>query len=411
MSPALFLALAIAGAPPAPVSNAAAQLSDRAYQAAYNLDYDEAIGLARDAVRAGPDDPRAHRTLATVLWLEIIFQRGAVTIDPYVNGALKGSSTLLPAPAALDASCRDETARAIALAQAWVDREPKNLDAEFELGAAYALQASYVASVTGNNTAAFGSARRAYDAESSVLERDPSRQGAAVVVGLYRYIVSTLALPSRLFAYLAGFSGGKERGIEMLESVAKGGEAHVEAGVSLLWIYTREGRHVDALNIATRLAKEFPGNRLFTLEAGSAAVRAGHGAQADAILSAGLAALSIDPRPRFPGELSLWLLKRATARVEEGQLVAARHDLDEGVGGAPAGWIAGRIHLELGRVDDLESRRPAALAEYRESRRLCDSAHDDPCVTDANRLLDKPFRDVPDSLSPRLMERSGSDRR
>lgn len=406
-----MLALAAITAPQAPPSDAVAVLSDRAYQAAFNLDYDEAIGLAHQAVAAGPNDPRAHRTLATMQWLDLLFLRGEATVDPYLNGVLHGSATLVPAPVALDTSCRAETQRAITLAQAWTDREPQNLNAEFELGAAYALQASYVASITGNNTSAFSSARRAYEAENAVFARDPSRQAAAVIVGLYRYIVSTLALPSRLFAYLAGFDGGKEQAIAMLESVAKGGDAHVEAGVSLLLIYAREGRHLDALNVATRLAKEFPRNRLFTLEAGSAAARADHGAQADAILSAGLAALSTDARPTFPGEVSLWHLKRAIARVEERHLIAARSDLDEAAALAPAGWVDGRIHLELGRIDDLEALRPEALVEYQKSKALCGTAHDDPCVNDANRLIDKPFRDAPDPAPAHPMERSGPDRR
>jgi hypothetical protein len=365
--------------------------SQRAYQAAYNLDYEQAIGLAREAVAAAPDDPHAHRTLATALWLDIIFTRGAVTIDAYLNGVLHEAARLSPPPSGLDAECQRETSRAIDLGDAWIAREPQNLDARFELGAAYALRASYIASVSGGASSAFGPARRAYDAEEAVLERDPSRSGAAVIVGLYRYIISTLALPSRLFAYLAGFGGDKAKGISMVESATAPRESHVEASVALLLIYAREGRHGDAVRVATGLEAEFPRNRLFTFEAGSAAVRAGRGAEADAILTRGLGALSADPRPRFPGERALWLLKRGMARTEMGGLADARMDLGAAEAEAPSGWIGGRIHLELGRVDDLEGRRTEAIAQYRESARLCTAAHDDPCADSANRLMDKPF--------------------
>ena len=54
---------------------------DAAYRAAYSLDLTEAIRSMRAAVQAAPDDPRAHRALATVLWFDILFERGAVTID------------------------------------------------------------------------------------------------------------------------------------------------------------------------------------------------------------------------------------------------------------------------------------------------------------------------------------------
>jgi tetratricopeptide (TPR) repeat protein len=378
----------VAGAAP----DTAAVLSQRAYQSAYDLDYEQAIALGREAVAAAPDDPHAHRTLATALWLDIIFVRGAVTIDAYLNGVLHEAARLSPPPpAGLDAECQRETSRAIDLADAWTAREPQNLDARFELGAAYALRASYLASVTGSASSAFGPARRAYDAEETVLDRDPSRSSAAVIVGLYRYIISTLALPSRLFAYLAGFGGDKAKGIGLLESAAAHGESHVEASVALLLIYAREGRHTDAVRVATHLEAEFPRNRLFTFEAGSAAVRAGRGAEADAILSRGLAALATDTRPRFPGERALWLLKRGMARTEMDRLADARMDLGAAEAETPSGWIGGRIHLELGRVDDLEGRRSEAISQYRESARLCTAAHDDPCVDSANRLLDKPF--------------------
>jgi tetratricopeptide (TPR) repeat protein len=369
-------------------------LSQRAYQAAYNLDYDQAIALAREAVAAAPDDSHAHRTLATALWLDIIFVRGAVTIDAYLNGVLHEAARLAPPPPGLDAECQRETSRAIDLADAWTVREPQNLDARFELGAAYALRASYIASVTGSASSAFGPARRAYEAEETVLDRDPSRSSAAVIVGLYRYVISTLALPSRLFAYLVGFDGDKAKGIGLVESAAAQGESHVEASVALLLIDAREGRNGDALRVATRLEAEFPHNRLFTFEAGSAAVRAGHGAEADAILSRGLAALTTDTRPRFPGERALWLLKRGMARTEMGRLADARMDLGAAEAEAPSGWILGRIHLELGRIDDLEGRRSEAISQYRESVHLCTAAHDDACVDSANRWLDKPFHGV-----------------
>ena len=371
----------------------ASSLLDRAATATYNLDYDTALDLARQAVAAAPDDPRTHRNLATDLWLDVIFQRGAVTTDTYLSGVTRTPTAFAPAAAGLDAECRQETARAVDLAEAWIARDPKSLDARFELGSIYALRASYIASMTGNNSGAFGAARRAYDAEAAVVDRDPSRTSATVVVGLYRYIVSTLALPSRWLAYVVGFDGDKAKGISMLEGAAATPVAgHVEAAVSLLLIYAREGRHADAVRLATRLEQEYPRNRLFTLEAGSAAIRAGHGAEADTILTRGLAALATDSRPRFPGEQALWLMKRGTARRQEARLNDASSDLRAALAATPPAWIAGRSHLELGRVADLETRRADALAEYRQSRTLCTTAHDDACVNDANRLADKPFR-------------------
>jgi hypothetical protein len=42
-----------------------------------------------------------------------------------------------------------------------------------------------------------------------VLSLDPTRKDAGLTVGTYRYIVSTLSVPLRLMAYVAGFGGGR----------------------------------------------------------------------------------------------------------------------------------------------------------------------------------------------------------
>ena len=55
---------------------------------------------------------------------------------------------------------------------------------------------------------------------SASLDLDPSRKDAGLIVGMYRYAVSSLSLPSRLMARLAGFGGGRDRGLRMVEEAA-----------------------------------------------------------------------------------------------------------------------------------------------------------------------------------------------
>ena len=129
------------------------------------------------------------------------------------------------------------------------------------------------------------------------------------------------------------------------------------------------------------------------------------------ILSRGLAALATDVRPRFPGELALWLMKRGMARTEQGRLADAAADLRAAVAAVPPPWIGAGPTWNSGRIADLESRRADALAEYRQSRALCTTAHDDPCVNDANRLTDKPFRGRAPTPDDARVERLRSDRR
>ena len=97
---------------------------------------------------------------------------------------------------------------------------PRNAEAHYQVGSAIGLRASYIATVEGSAARAFRAAREAYNAHEKVLDLDNGRKDAGLIVGTYRYIVSALALPMRLVAYMAGFGGDKARGIRMVEEAA-----------------------------------------------------------------------------------------------------------------------------------------------------------------------------------------------
>jgi tetratricopeptide (TPR) repeat protein len=361
------------------------------YEAAYNLDQDAALAGARAAVAAAPGESSAQRALATMLWLDVIFRRGSVTVDHFIGG-LGGSARTLPKPApAIDAEFKQTIQRAIDLASKRLEANSDDIQARFDLGSAYGLQASYMASVEGSMTSALLSARHAFNAQEEVLSRDPKRSAAGVVVGTYRYMVSGLALPSRMFAYIVGFGGGKEEGIRLLEEAARDPRSLVEARTALVLIYSREGRHADAYRLLGELVTACPRNRLFVLEQGSAAIRAGKHAEAEAILSAGLQALDRDRRPRIPGERALWLYKRGLARFGRDRRVDASADFHEALRNMPPDWVRGRAFLALGKIADLNGQRADAVANYRSAREVGTLAKDPAGTAEATRLLNRPF--------------------
>jgi tetratricopeptide (TPR) repeat protein len=361
------------------------------YEAAYNLDQDRAIDEARGLVRDTPDASRAHRALAAALWLDIIFHRGTVTVDHYVGG-LGGPARMLPKPApAVEAEFKQAVARAIDLATRRLDADPDDVEARFDLGSAYGLQASYVASVEGTMTSALMSARRAFDAQEGVMSRDPRQVGAGVIVGTYRYMVAGLALPSRMFAYMVGFGGGKEKGISLLEAASRDPRSHVEAKTALVLIFSREGRHADALRLLRELSVAFPRNRLFVLEQGAAAIRAGRHAEAETVLTRGLQAFERDMRPKIPGERGLWLYKRGLARFGRDRRAEAVLDLQAALRSAPPEWVRGRALLALGKIADLSGQRSTAIASYRSAREVGARARDRAGSAEATRLLSQPY--------------------
>jgi tetratricopeptide (TPR) repeat protein len=366
----------------------------RAYEYALNLDYDEATREMEAAVKADPADPAAERGLATIPWLMISFRRGAVVVDEYLGSITRQNVALREPPADLATRFNTHITRATMLADTLARDKPKDAEVHYQIAATVALQASYIATVEGRIIGAFRAARRAYDEGEAVLELDPARKDAALVVGMYRYVVSLMSMPLRLMAYVAGFGGGKERGLEMVEEAARyASESQAEARFALVLLYNREARYAEALRQLAELQRRYPRNRLLWLETGATALRGGRAAEAETQLTSGLRMLSTDNRPRMFGEDALWYQKRGAARVALRRLEEAEMDLRRAVSAAQSRtWVKGRAYAELGKISDLRGNRSAARANFQQALMLCEQDNDPAGAATARQWIDTPFR-------------------
>ncbi|HYX80965.1 MAG TPA: hypothetical protein VE714_01135 [Gemmatimonadales bacterium] len=373
---------------PVVFAQSAKELRQRASDLAYNLDHDEALRLLRQAIAIDPDDPANYRALASTVWLNILFRRGAVTVDHYLGKISRATVEMKKPPADLDAEFKRALAQAIDLAEKRVAAAPTDPQAHYDLGTALGLRASYIASVEGRLFAGFKAARRSYDEQERVMALDPSRKDAGLVVGTYRYLVSTLSLPMRWMAYVAGFGGGKEHGLRLIEEAAGGSEEdRTDAMFALVLLYNREQRYADALRILDELRRRYPRNRLLLLEAGATAIRGNRPAQAEALLTEGIAMLARDTRPRIPGETGLWHYRRGAARVLLKQHDGALTDLGIAVQPESAGWVRGRAHLELARLALQENRREDARREAALAAGECQKDYDPVCINAAKGIV------------------------
>jgi tetratricopeptide (TPR) repeat protein len=369
----------------------AAALRSRGQLLGYNLDRDAALGAFKDAIAADPTHPAAYRLTAATLWIDALFQQGAVTAEDYL-GQARSDPHRRPPSAELETVFREHLDRAIRLADERC-RTSGGADAHFQLGSAYGYQATYAATIEGSLFGTLRSARRAYAEHERVLELDPTRKDAGLIVGMYRYAIASLSLPSRLMARMAGFSGGRERGLRMVEEAAAyPSDVQTNARFALIVIYNREGRFDDALRVVAELQRQYPRNRLLWLEAGSTALRASRPELARRSLQHGLAMLERDPRPRAFGELARWGYYHGAALVALRETEAARRVLDGALRDPARAWVQGRIRIELGKLADLTGDRTRAIEEYRSAIRLCGADEDDVCVRDARDLTKRGYR-------------------
>ena len=390
----LCAAIVAALVPAAAAANEqSARLRARAYELAYNLDYDAATREMEAAVQADPADSAAERGLAVIPWLLISFARGAVTVDDYLGSISRQNVAMKQPPADLAARFNRHATRSLELAEADVVRRPRDPGALYELGAIVGLQASYVATVEGKVLGAFRSARRAYDLHEQVLALGPARKDAGLVVGMYRYIVSGMSLPIRMMAYVAGFGGGKERGLQLIEEAAAGGgDASGDAKFALVLIYNREGRYADASRVLSELQRTYPRNRILWLEAGATALRAGRAADAEQQLTTGRRMLASDKRPRMFGEEALWLLKHAAALLALDRLPEAEPELRRILTLESRKWVAGRAHAELGKLADLRNDRVTARSHFQQAVALAGQDNDSAGAAAARRWINSAYR-------------------
>ncbi len=391
----LIAAVMCAAMAPAPAlaNEQSAKLRARAYELAYNLDYAEATREMEAAAAADRGDAAAERGLAVIPWLLISFSRGAVTVDDYLGSINRQNVAMRQPPADLAARFGRHVARALALAEADLARRPRDPEALYQLGATVGLQASYVATVDGQILGAFRAARRAYDAHERVLEMAPSRREAGLVVGMYRYIVSAMSLPVRMLAYVAGFGGGKDVGIAMIEQAAQSGaEAAADAKFALVLLYNRESRYDEAQLVLAELQRSYPRNRILWLEAGATALRAGRAADAERHFATGRRMLDGDARPRMFGEEALWLHKHGAALLALGRRDEAGPLLERALALPARRWVRGRTHAELGKLADLRGDRASARRHFEEAVSLTEGDNDALGAAAARRWVGTAYR-------------------
>jgi tetratricopeptide (TPR) repeat protein len=373
-------------------AGAAAALRARGLLLGYNLDHGHALKTFNDAAAADPSDATAYRLAAATAWIELLFEQGALTVDDYL-GQARGDLSRPSPNATLDGTFHDALRQAIALSEERLRSHPLDADAHYQAGAAYGYLAAYTATIQGRLLGSLGAARRAYHEHERTLELDPRRKDAGMVVGMYRYSISSLAPPLRLLARVAGFGGGRARGLRMVEEAAAyPSEAQPNALFALILMYNREARYDDAQRVIGELQQRFPRNRLLWLEAGNTALRAGRPAEARTALEEGLARLSRDPRPRAQGEDARWRYAYGATLVALKDGGAAEGELRAALAGATRNWLRGRVHKELGKLADLAGDRPRALEEYRRADRLCRQDHDRDCSDEAKRLVKSGYR-------------------
>jgi tetratricopeptide (TPR) repeat protein len=237
------------------------------YQHIYNLEYDAALARFEQVQAAHPNEPIATTYVLNCVLFRELYRLDLLDTTFYANdGFLSGRHTVLEDPKVREQvySLAD---KAIMLADEQLQANPDNLNALFARGWARSLKATYVAMVERGFTSSLHLAIQARSDHEHVLEKDPNYVDAKMVVGVYQYVVGSLAFGFKILVGFVGMGGSKTKGLELLrDAAARGVITSVESRTCIAFFLRREAQYKEAITIVRSQAKEYPRDFLFAQE-------------------------------------------------------------------------------------------------------------------------------------------------
>lgn len=233
----------------------------------YNLEYDQAQADFERAIAQDPNSPDLHNHLAqTVVFMEM-YRNGALESEMVSgNNSLLRRARLNPS-AATRTQFFSELGKSLSLCEARLKKNPNDTVALYAQGIAYGLRSDYYWVIEKSWYDSLRDATSARKAHNRVVELQPNNVDARLVQGLHDYIVGSLPWQYRMLGFLVGFHGDKEKGIRIVEDVARNGKLDkVDAEFFLCALYRRENHPDLAVPLVQDLIRRFPRNYLLRLE-------------------------------------------------------------------------------------------------------------------------------------------------
>ena len=358
----------------------------------YNLDYEQAIAVFEKAIARNPGQADLHNHLAQTLIFREMFRNGALESE-----LVSGSNSFLRRPKLnptpeTGKRILDEIAKAMALADARLKRNPNDTAAMYASGIALGLRSNYFWVVKKAWHDALRDATAARKLHNRISELEPNNVDARLVQGLHDYIVGSLPLGYKMLGFLIGVRGDKAKGILTVQDVAKNGKLNrVDAEVFLCALYRRENQSKLAVPLVQDLIRRYPRNYLLRMELGQMYSQSGDGVRGLQALEE-VARLKQRHAPGFDrlpwekiyyqeGSIQFWYndLDRSLENMKKVAAAGEEVDLNTGV----------QAYLRMGQIYDMKQRRAEAIAAYKKAIAYAPQAE---AAQESRKYLDTPYR-------------------
>jgi tetratricopeptide (TPR) repeat protein len=367
-------------------------LVSRGFDHFYNLEYDQALALFEQAAAQDPNSPDMHNHLGETILFREMLRDGALESE-LVSGdnSFLRRPKLNPAPET-ERAFLNEVSAAISLASKRLEKNPNDTGALYALGIAYGLRANYNWLVNKSWRESLSDATAARRNHNRITELEPANVDATLVQGLHDYVVGSLPLVWRMIGFLGGIRGGKEKGLETVEDVARRGDRNrVDAQILLCALYRRENRPMRAAPLVEDLMRRYPRNYLLPLELSQMYSMAGDGqkalaaveglARAKAAQTPGLDRVSWEKIYFQEGTIQFWYRDLDHSLANLKKVTAAAENLDLNTGAF--------AYLRIGQIYDMTRRREEAIFAYKKCIAFAPEAD---AARESRKYLAAPYR-------------------
>jgi len=340
----------------------------RGFDHFYNLEYDQALAEFEAAQRQDPQAIAPYNHIAQTLLYREMYRNGALETELVSgNNPFLRREKMNPSPE-VQKEFTEAIDKAISLADARLQKNPKDTSALQGRGIASGLRANYNFLVRKAWRDALHDATEARKDSNRVSELDPSNYDARLIQGIHDYVVGSLPWTWRMLGFLVGFHGDKQRGLQTIELVSKKGNLNkVDAEVLLCALYRREEEPRKALPLLEDLQKRFPRNHLVLFEQAQMYSQLGDKTKAIAAIQkivemkkAGLPGYAGVPWEKIYfrlGEIQFWYNDLDPALDNLKKVTTSRNEVDLNTG--VLAW------MRMGQIYDMKHRRNEAIDAYK----------------------------------------------
>jgi tetratricopeptide (TPR) repeat protein len=227
------------------------------------------------------------------------------------------------------------------------------------------MHASFITLVDHSYVAAARQGFAARGDSEQALRIDPGYADAKMAIGIQQFAVASLPRLIRIMVGIAGVSGNKEKGLDLLrESAAHGIVTPIESRTALSLFLRHDARYPEAIVVQKGLADQYPHDYLFRIEVANLTKDSGNGPGAVAIYRDILADAK---KPGYFAEPRLHMTYFGLADTQRGQndiADAAQNYLLAAAQPSCSDWLRRRAQLNAGEMFDLIHNREEAIQQY-----------------------------------------------